>query len=222
MRDDKEKATKLRQSGKSYAEISKVLNVPKSTLSKWFSNEEWSLDVTKKLQGRAIESSKKRIKSLNITRQIKLEELYLKADEEAQKEFLKHKNNTLFISGIMLYWGEGDKKFENGRVKVSNTDPAIIKIFRNFLVKFCNYPLENIKGWILLYPDVNKESALDYWSRESGIVRSNFIKSTVIKSNSKIHRLSYGTCAVHITNKYIKKKILRWIDLYKNELVKLK
>lgn len=222
MRDDKKKATKLRQFGKSYTEISKILNVPKSTLSKWFSNEEWSLDVTKKLQGKAIIDSKKRIKSLNISRQIKLEELYVRADEEAEREFLKNRNDALFISGVMLYWGEGDKKFENGRVKVSNTDPSIIKIFRNFLIKFSNYPTEKIKGWILLYPDINKESALSYWSRETGIIKSNFTKSTVIQGRHKTHRLPYGTCTIHITNKYLKKKILKWIDLYKNELVSLK
>ncbi len=222
MRADKKSAEKLRRSGKSYKEISKALGVAKSTLSKWFSNEEWSLDVTKNLQSRAIESSKKRIKSLNVVRHIRLEELYIKAETEAEKEFVKYKNNALFISGVMLYWGEGDKKFENGRVKVSNTDPSIIKIFRNFLIKFSNYPIEKIKGWILLYPDINKESALSYWSRETGIIKSNFTKSTVIQGRHKTHRLPYGTCTVHITNKYLKKKILKWIELYKNELVKLK
>src|SRR3989344_403552 len=171
MRDDKKSATKLRQLGKSYAEIGKVLDVPKSTLSKWFSNEEWSLDVTKKLQDRAIESSKKRIKSLNVARHIKLEELYIAADTEAEKEFSRNKNNPLFIAGVMIYLGEGDKKFENGQIRVSNTDPQLIKIFRNFLIKFSNYSLEDIKGWVLIYPDLNPVQCISYWSNEAGILK---------------------------------------------------
>jgi hypothetical protein len=136
MRIDKKSAIKLRSLGKSYSHISQVLGIPKSTLSGWFSNEEWSLKITKQLQEKAKIVSREKIKNLNVSRQIKLEELYIKADNEAEKEFLINKDNTLFIAGVMLYWGEGDKKFENGRVKVSNTDPSIIKIFRNFLILF--------------------------------------------------------------------------------------
>ena len=190
-------------------------------MSKWFSNEEWSLDVTKKLQARAIESSKKRIKSLNVARHIRLEELYISADMEAEKEFLKHKHNSLFIAGIMIYLGEGDKKFENGQIRVSNTDSQLIKIFRNFLIKFSSYSLENIKGWILIYPDLNPIRCINYWSNETGILKGNFIKPTVIQGRHKTNRLSYGTCTIYFASKYFKKKMLKWIELFKKELIKL-
>ena len=222
MRLDKKSAIKLRNKGKSYSQISEVLGIPKSTLSEWFSQEEWSLEIQLKLREKAKLLSKERIKTLNVTRQIKLEQLYLRADEEAGKEFKVYKNNPLFISGVMLYWGEGDKKFENGRVRISNVDPHLLKVFRNFLIKFGHFPLEKIKGWILLYPDFNDANCLSYWSREAGILRSNFVKSTLIIGRHKINRSQFGTCAVYVTNKYLKKKIIKWIDLYKEYLVNLK
>lgn len=219
MRNDKKSAIKLRNNGKSYAQINEALGIPRSTLSEWFSREEWSLKIKNQLQEKAKQASKEKIKKLNVARQIKLEEFYLRAEKEAKEEFLRNKADIIFVSGIMLYWGEGDKKFENGRVKVANTDPSVIKIFRNFLIKFGHYPLERIKGWILLYPDLKPEHCLTYWSKEAGILKSNFIKSTIIKGRHKVHRLPYGTCTIHVTNKYLKKKILTWIYLYKEELL---
>jgi len=220
MRSDKKTAIKLRRQGKSYNHISSFLDVPKSTLSKWFSSEEWSLKLKNTLQEKNWIKSREKIKVLHVARQIKLEKFYLRADEEARKEFLAHKNNNLFIAGIMLYWGEGDKKFENGRVRISNVDPRLLKVFRNFLIRFGQFPLERIKGWILLYPDISDVSCLNYWSREVGILKSNFVKSTLIVGRHKINRSNFGTCSVYVTNKYLKKKILRWIELYKEELLK--
>lgn len=220
MRKDKSLAIKLRKKGKSYNQISQLLHVPKSTLSGWFSKEEWSGEIGQQLQEKAKIASKERIKGLNVIRQIRLEEFYLKADQEAREEFLKNKKNTLFVSGIMLYWGEGDKKFSNGLVRVSNTDPYLLKTLRNFLIKFGRFPLEKIKGWILLYPDLNRDVCLNYWSREVGILKSNFIKSTIIIGRHKTKRSLYGTCTIYVGGKYFKKKMLKWIDLYKEDLVK--
>lgn len=46
---------------------------------------------------------------------------------------------------------------------------------------------------------------------------SNFIKPTIINGRHKTRRLAYGVCTVSITNKYLKRKLLTWIDLYKKE-----
>lgn len=222
MRGDKKSAIKLRRSGKSYTHISQALHIPKSTLSEWFSNEEWSSKIKQSLQEKSKVLSRNKIRKLHVARQIKLEEFYIKAEKEAKREFSIYKNNSLFSAGVMLYWGEGDKKFSNGIVRISNTDPLLIKTFRNFLLKFSNFSLEKIKGWILLYPDLSSDICLNYWSREAGILRGNFIKSTLIVGRHKTNRSPYGTCTIYVTNKYLKKKILKWIDLFKIELIRLK
>jgi hypothetical protein len=221
MRDDKYLAIKLRKSGKSYSHICKALGIPKSTLSEWFSNEEWSLAIYQNLESKNRITARGKIKSLNAHRQIKLERQYVEVEQEAQKEFARYKRNPLFIAGTMLYWGEGYKKFENGQVRVANTDPHIIKVFRNFLTTFGGYSIERIKGWILIYPDLKTQPCISYWSRETGILRSNFVKPTVIQGRHKTNRLSYGTCTIYVSDKCLKKKILKWIELYKKELVEL-
>jgi hypothetical protein len=221
MRADKATAVKLRKKGKSYREICQILNISKGTLSKWFSQEEWSWEITQKLQKKSRLVSRGNIKHLNVARQMKLEELYVTAVTEADREFVLFQHEPLFLAGVMLYWGEGNKNFETGIVKVSNTDPGIIKTFRNFLMKFCGYSLAEIKIWLLLYPDLRPETCINYWSKEAGILKSNFVKPTVIKGRHLTRRLSYGTCTIYVNHKYLKKKVLRWIDLYRENLVKL-
>jgi hypothetical protein len=45
----KEKAFAMRKSGLSYGQINKNLNIPKSTLSGWFSGVDWSKNIKKSL-----------------------------------------------------------------------------------------------------------------------------------------------------------------------------
>jgi len=218
MRNDRIIAIKLRKQGKSYNEISRKLIIPKSTIAHWFKDIDWSKDIKNQLKEKAKKISRKRLKRLIVYRRKALKILYENAENEAGKEFDINKNNMLFISGTMLYWGEGDKKFENGSIKLGNTDPHILKIFKIFLLQFCNRPLEKIKAWMLLYPDLEVDSCLNYWSKKTGLPKNNFTKPTFILGRHKTHRLQYGTCTIQTGNKYLKKKILTWIDLYRKEL----
>ncbi|MSU54670.1 MAG: helix-turn-helix domain-containing protein [Candidatus Staskawiczbacteria bacterium] len=211
------KAIALRKNGKSYREISQSLKVSKGTLFVWFKNISWSKHLKKELSDKARIVSSERLRKFVLGRQKILLDSYEKAENEAKKEFEIHKYNPLFIGAIMLYWGEGDRSFKNGRVKMTNTDPAMIKIFRKFLLEIICYEKLKIKGWLLLYPDLNIKDCLNYWVKNTGIPLENFTKPTIINGKHKTHRLQYGVCTVSITNKYLKKKILTWIDLYKKE-----
>ncbi len=218
----KAKAFKLREKGKSYREISNKLEISRSTVSCWFKNVKWSNEIKKKLERSArVKSRESLIKFLKI-RKDKLTKFYNQAEKEAKSYFYKNKNNVLFISSLALYWGEGDKGFKNGRIKLSNIDPEMIVIFRKFLLENIEVEKEKIKAWILLYPDINPQKALYYWSKNTGIPKNNFSNSIVIKGRHKTKRLSYGVCNIYVTNKYLKKKIITWIDLYKKEFGKLR
>ena len=210
------KAFQLRKKGKSYREIAQYLKISKGTISYWFKNINWSESIKKQLGERAKIISTERLSRLIVLRKKTLNEAYQKAEYEAKKEFRIYKNNPLFISGVMLYWGEGDKNFKSGAIKVTNTDPAMIRIFREFLLKILHCEETKIKGWLLLYPDLNIKKCLGYWVADTNIPLGNFTKPTVIDGKHKTHRLPYGVCTISITNKYFKKKILTWIDLYKD------
>ncbi|MFH1584768.1 MAG: hypothetical protein ABIB12_01410, partial [Patescibacteria group bacterium] len=109
MRKDKKEAVTLRTLGKSYKEIEATLQIPRSTLSDWFRESDWS----KKIKDTLTESSKERsvinLHALNKIRGKHLKKLYRNAETEARGEFEALKLHPLFITGIVIYWGEGDK-----------------------------------------------------------------------------------------------------------------
>jgi hypothetical protein len=86
----------------------------------------------------------------------------------------------------------------------------MLLLFIEFLVRFCGVSRENIKGAIFIYPDLDEYTCKKYWEKETGL--SSFHKTMVLPSRHKTKKLQYGTCSVIVSNTYLKKKILLWID----------
>ena len=125
MRKDKNEALKLRRRGKSYNEIRNQLRIPKSTLSGWLKKIHWSDKIKHKLTEKAKEKSTIRLCSLNKIYRRYLSKIYEEARIEAKQEFEYFKLHPLFVSGITIYWGEGDK-LSRHQIRVGNTDPLMI------------------------------------------------------------------------------------------------
>ncbi len=217
MRNDKHLALKLRKQGKSYNKISKELDIPKSTLSDWFSDIKWSNDTKKELTRKANYVARKRLRLINKARRKMWEEWREKAREQARKDFPLLKNNPLFIAGLMMYWGEGDSKIKNP-FRLSNTDPRMIALYTKFLTKSLNIPKENLRAALILYPDLSEEKCIKFWAKIVGIPKSQFYKTQFIKGYHPTRRLSQGICMIICGNKQIKEKILVWIDLLSRTL----
>jgi hypothetical protein len=211
MRKDRKKAFKLRKQGKSYSEIKQFLGVPKSTLADWFSKTEWSTKLRETLSQKAKKGNIVRLQELNAIRGERLAKIYQKARNEAQKEFKKLKFYPLFIAGVAIYWGEGDKTSKY-HLKIANTDPGMIKLFVKFLYKVCGVPKEKIRAHLLLYPDLNPDNCKDYWIQQSGLSNDNFTKSTVIQGKHKTRRVQYGVCNIGVNSTYLKEKMSIWLD----------
>ena len=219
MRIDKKEAFKLRRGGRSYKEISERLNIPKSTLSGWLRDVTWSRKIKKTLSEKAKEQNKIRIRKLNNIRGKNLERLYLKAEKEAKDEFKFFKLFPLFILGLSIYWGEGDRRSKN-LVRVSNTDPLMIKLFLKFLTEVCGVKQEQVYASILLYPDLDEQKCKKFWIKNAGLLEENFNKSILIKGKHKTNRLRYGVCTVGISSTYLKRKIGIWLVLLPKEFTK--
>jgi len=212
---EKNKTFDLRKQGKSYKQISDLLKVSKSTVSLWLKNVDWSKDIKERLIEESKITSRKRLTDLNGLRKNRLEDHYAKAEKEATKEFKKLRDDRLFITGINLYWGEGDKVFKNGIVRISNIDEKLLKIFNDFLQMICRVAVDKIRAGILLYPDLDPDECLKFWSENVRISASRFFKSTVIQGKHKEKRSGYGVCIVSVHDKYLKKKMLVWLDLFR-------
>jgi hypothetical protein len=213
----KNQAWALRQKDKSYGQISSLLGLSKSTVSLWFKDANWSQDIKNRLIRKAADDSRKRLYHLNKVRKQRLDKNYLEAAEAARQEFFQIKKDRLFITAMSLYWGEGDKVFKNGIARISNIDAKLLKVFNDFLQKICWVSTENIRAGILLYPDLNSDACLKFWSKEVKIAESRFFKPTVIQGKHKINRLGHGVCIVSVHDKYLKKKILVWLELFRQE-----
>lgn len=213
MRNDKAVVFDLRKNGRSYREIQKEMGISRSTLCDWFRNEEWSKHVRNSNQNKNKEISKDRIVKLNESRAIMLSEKYKKVENEAEKEFLIFKTEPLFMAGLMIYAGEGDKKSKNIS-RVSNSDFYIHNIFIKFSEKYLYISRENIKMALILYPDLNAVECLQKWSEETKIPVLNFHKTQIINGKEKTKKLQYGVgISIISSTVVVKKKILKWLSM---------
>lgn len=215
MRSDKDKAFKLRKEGKTYRELEKLLTISRSTLSEWFKDEEWSKYIKKSNYISNVKLSTERIKDLNDKRQALLDKTYKLVEKEAEQEFEIYINNPLFMAGLMVYAGEGDK-INKHITRVSNTDFYLHRIFIDFSVKFLNIVKKDIKIALIIYGDNVESDCIDKWSKELGILKSNFYKTQVIVGKETRRKLQYGVGMSIISGKVVvKKKVVKWLELCK-------
>ncbi len=218
MRTDKEKAFKLRRSGLSYKKISRELGIPLSTLAGWFKNEAWSQLIKNRLSVEVSLSNSRTLKMMAAANHERWARIHEEYREAAVNEFERLKNNPLFLAGIMLYWGEGEKKQKSSMVRLGNSDPEMIKIFNLFLTKIIKIPKDRIFTWLLLYPDLVDSVQKNFWSRAIGLSTNQFKKSMYIKGRHPKNRLSYGVCTIYVQSRALKERMLKWIELYQDLL----
>lgn len=204
--DEKILAIKMRKSGKSYGNILKVVNVSKSTLSLWLRDIEVSKkNLDKILKGR--EKSRYFAALSRKTDRINRTKIII---DKAEIEFKKLINNKLFLSGLLLYWAEGDKKQE--RVKFANSDSNMIKLMMKWFREVCLVEESKFRIALHIHSLHSSPEVTDYWSKITGVDKRQFhklyIKKTSLKSRKNI--LYEGTCSIVINSKELFRKIIGW------------
>ncbi len=208
-----------RKSGMSYAQLHKKFGVSKGTLSSWFSSSKWSSDIKTKLAIRNKEQSRIHMKNLN---KIRTENKLLRNDkyiEEAKKLFEQNKTNPLFVAGVSIYWGEGEK-VNKGRVSMINTDPNMLLTEISFFRKIMNISESKLRAAIFIYKDLDKELLLEYWSKVLSLSKDQFIKTQILPSRSHLtkRKVSNGICNIYFSSVEYNIKIKEWIKLLSNNL----
>lgn len=217
MRKDKKQAIKLRRQNKSYNEISRELDIPKSTLAEWFKHDRLSASTKLLLTEKQRLASKERIKLLIATNAKRWEAWRETTHQEAKKEFEMLHKNPLFIAGLMLYWGEGDNKIKNP-LRLTNTTPAIISLYTKFLNQTLKISIKDLRVALILYKDLNEEQCKNFWSKITSIPLSQFYKTQFIKGHHPTKRLTQGICMIILNKRMMKEKVLTWIDLLSKKL----
>lgn len=136
-----------------------------------------------------------------------------KAESEAEKLIfsLSKKEKTIFLSA--LYWGEGSK----ADFGLSNTDPNLIKIFIKGLEEIFGVSRDRLSISVRIYEDVDRQKALNFWSKITGISANHFISVNVLEGKKK-GKLPYGMCRVRIKKGG---NMLKYITALRNQIVTL-
>lgn len=190
----------LRRHGHSLPEIQKVVKRGNSTISKYLKD----VKILPKYHASwRIKQGGSRKRMLN---EWKL------AKEKANKIITHIDKLDKIIIASCLYWGEGAKR----DFSLSNTDPALIKVFTKCLEEF-GIDKKNFRVTIRIYEDLQKDGAIKYWAKIIGIPRKQILNVNVLKGK-KHGKLKYGMCRIRITKGGPHLKLIQSII----ELIKVK
>jgi hypothetical protein len=212
------KATKLRRSGRSYRYISDHLGVAKSTLYYWFKGEDWSEKIKNKLSVSARLSARERMIGLVKKVHLERDKIYKQKRREADASFKKHSKEVLFNTGLVAYWGEGDNKLVNGKIRITNSNPLLLKLFHKFIKQYLPEISHQVKMYLVLYPDLDDVYCRNVWSKTVNIPLDKFFKSQYIIGRSANKKLALGVGTLIISSRAYKEVVLRWLELKQKEI----
>ena len=124
------------------------------------------------------------------------------------------------IIAIILWWAEGTKSRRDIRwknavsypIEVTNTNPAIIKIFLDFLRQDLKISEEKIKLQIQIHAGDNQDEIEEYWAKLTQIPRGRFNK-TIIRNTGNKPGKSKGTCKIRFADKSVYQKLEEKLSL---------
>jgi len=182
MRNDKQRAMRLRLKGRSYNEINRLLGTPKSTLSGWFSDLELPKEAKKRLSERVYKKSIEKLIKRNKLQSHEASKRARGIRSTAKGEVEDISSKELMFAGISLYWAEGYKRpiVVNGKTKthhpvsLTNSDPKLIKIYLRFIREICGVPEEKIRADVRIYEHQDEAHLLEFWSQTTNIPYDRF------------------------------------------------
>lgn len=217
-KEEKRAAEALRKAGKSYNQISKSLDVSKSTLHYWFKDSLLSKKIKKRLTARVAVKMRGRMIKMSRMAKARRKIAYAEKRREAEKSFFLFNKEKLFNCGLMIYWGEGDNKLSNGQIRVTNSNPLMLKLFYIFLKRYLPAVSLKAKMYLILYPGLHHQACERHWSKEVKIPLDKFTKSFYIKGRSKTRKLPYGIGTIIVSSRAFKEIMIRWLELKKLEI----
>ena len=178
-------------------EIKELLKVGKGTLSVWLED----MPLTPAQMRKVRDFNPHRIERFRETMSKKRDARLKIAYERARKDIGKLSRRELFIAGLYLYWGEGNKSGK-ANIGISNTDPAVILAFLDW-AKVMGMPRERLYVRLHLYVDMDIEKETLFWSEIIQLplrqFRKPYIKTSTL-SGLTYKTVGHGTCNVRFEN----------------------
>jgi transcriptional regulator with XRE-family HTH domain len=213
-----EQAIAFRKRGFTYAEIAKICNVSKGTVSNWLRHEDFSITAAKDNKAAAIIQNKKRLALINKARVAERRHQYTEITRLAETEYNHYRTSPLFVAGLTLYQTLGDRS-QNGIIRISNSRPLLHKVFIQFAITYLGVTKSTIRIWLLLYPDLDEVTCMKQWCKKTGLSPAHFHKNQVIQGRGQGKTLHFGVGNTIIGSTLLKKKLERWMELLAKELI---
>lgn len=218
--EDRELAVHLRNVERlSYSAISQRIKVPKSTLSYWLKDLPLSEKEIKELQKLSWKKGEAAREKYRNTMRERKEARNASLYREIASEVLPLTNRDLYIAGLMLYVGEGDKRNLH-RIALANADPEVVRFFTIWLQKILKIPRVKIKFGLHLYSNMNIAKEAKFWQDTLGFEKASFYKHQVRPVSSAFTYTDgnrHGTCTVYVIGSEPKTKLMQAIKVvFKN------
>lgn len=206
----------LRKKGLSVKAIAPLIPCSLSTAAKWVKGVPLTRAQQEHLWARSCTGQKA------ATRAMQQKCAGLRADAREQGRVAARKGDHLHALACALYWAEG-KKCRN-TVVFANTDPAMIRIFNNFLLDTFN---KHPKVEVIFHGDegnASREDTKKFWSdlllvtKDSVGIVNNMDKRP--RSGKKKNRHEFGMCVLSVFCTNAVQHIYGAIEVYGNTTMK--
>jgi len=210
----KNKVITLRRKGYSYSLIQEKLGVPLGTLSYWLKDVPFAPNSASR---RRINEGRQKT---NAARTYAKENSIRESRAKAFKDIGKLSRRDIFMVGIGLYIGEGAKTICTG---VINSDPRVIVFAIRWFKEVCGLENKHFVINIHVYPDIDADTCLAFWSSITGIRLEQFGKTQVDnrqgKKMAKRGKLRYGTAHLRVKSLgekkfgvFLQRRIAAWME----------
>ncbi|MBI2054288.1 MAG: hypothetical protein HYT36_03060 [Candidatus Staskawiczbacteria bacterium] len=191
---EKNQAIELRKRGLSYREILEIVPVAKSSLSLWLKSVKLARSQKQRLTEKKLAAMKRGWEACHRKRVLLTE----KIKKEAKGQIGRLTKRELWLIGIALYWGEGNKEKDyrpGSSVQFSNSDPNMIKTFLKWIIEIIHIPKDDLGFQIYIHENCKERlsQVINYWAICTGFPEEKFIHHIYFKKNKiKTKRKNIG------------------------------
>ena len=180
----------LRRLGWTYGEIREVIPVPKGTLSYWCREVPLTAEQQAAILKRT--GSRKGVpRDTQRKRRLEVAEIRASAIEEVPRLI----NDPLWVTGTVLYWGEGAKT--KTMLAMVNTDPRVLRCFIDWVRSFLD-PGATFVLSLHLHRGNDEQVAKAHWAESLRLSEPEFYKTywKAPGSGHRNNRHQHGVCRV--------------------------
>jgi hypothetical protein len=99
-------------------------------------------------------------------------------------------NRLTFLTGVVLYAGEGTKSLKSGRVELANSNPGILRLHVRFMEEL-GLPLARLRARFQIHHPEEELEAKNLWTKEVGLAPQQFVKPLLRPPSERVRRRTF-------------------------------